>query len=564
MSIVSAINLRKTFKKTVALDDISLSVCGGQITGLVGPDGAGKTTLMRLFAGLMIKDSGTLEIFGYSLAKDTPKVQEDIGYMPQKFGLYEDLSVLENMKLYARLHLLDNDATQKRIKELLKFTSLEKFQSFLASNLSGGMKQKLGLACTLLKKPKLLLLDEPGVGVDPISRRELWDMVRVLLEDDICVIWSTSYLDEASLFDHVILLNEGKILFDGKPKALTDTMTGKAFKIVGDILDKRETLMLALRYENVKDGVILGNTIKLICHDKNTLPPLDKIKAQDCHYENTDATFEDGFLNILHVNFNGISKLAKQISEIKVESDYVIKAVNITKKFGSFTATDNVNFKIKPGEIFGFLGPNGAGKSTTFKMLCGLIRPTSGTTEVLGYDLLNASIKAKMKIGYMSQKFSLYEDIAVVANLNFFAGIYGLRGKEKKQKVAAMLDIFSLQSHKNSPTKSLPLGYKQRLALACAVMHNPVVLFLDEPTSGVDPQTRREFWNHIYAMVQKGMTVMVTTHFMDEAEYCDRIALIYKAKVIALDTPHNLTLQVSKNATMEDAFIELIKRDGHA
>jgi len=280
----------------------------------------------------------------------------------------------------------------------------------------------------------------------------------------------------------------------------------------------------------------LGNTIKLICHDKNTLPPLDKIKAQDCHYENTDATFEDGFLNILHVNFNGISKLAKQISEIKVESDYVIKAVNITKKFGSFTATDNVNFKIKPGEIFGFLGPNGAGKSTTFKMLCGLIRPTSGTTEVLGYDLLNASIKAKMKIGYMSQKFSLYEDIAVVANLNFFAGIYGLRGKEKKQKVAAMLDIFSLQSHKNSPTKSLPLGY----------------------------QTRREFWNHIYAMVQKGMTVMVTTHFMDEAEYCDRIALIYKAKVIALDTPHNLTLQVSKNATMEDAFIELIKRDGHA
>ena len=561
MSIINATNLRKTFKKIVALDDISLSVSGGQITGLVGPDGAGKTTLMRLFAGLMVKDSGTLEIFGYSLAKDTPKVQEDIGYMPQKFGLYEDLSVLENMKLYARLHLLDNNAAQKRIKELLKFTSLEKFQSFLASKLSGGMKQKLGLACTLLKKPKLLLLDEPGVGVDPISRRELWEMVRTLLEDDICIIWSTSYLDEASLFDHVILLNEGKILFDGKPKALTDTMTGRAFKIVGDIPDKRETLMLSLKYENVKDGVILGDKIKLICHDKDTLPPLDEIKAQGCHYEDADVTFEDGFLNILHVNFNGISKLAEQISEIKVESDYVIKATNITKKFGSFTATDNVNFKIKPGEIFGFLGPNGAGKSTTFKMLCGLIKPTSGTTEVLGYDLLNASIKAKMKIGYMSQKFSLYEDIAVIANLNFFAGIYGLKGKEKKQKVAAMLDIFSLQSYKNSPTKSLPLGYKQRLALACAVMHNPVVLFLDEPTSGVDPQTRREFWNHIYAMVQKGMTVMVTTHFMDEAEYCDRIALIYKAKVIALDTPHNLTLQVSKNATMEDAFIQLIKRD---
>lgn len=563
MSMVNVLNLRKTFKKTVALNDISLSANSGKITGLVGPDGAGKTTLMRLFAGLMIQDSGTLQIFDYFLPKDTPIVQEDIGYMPQKFGLYEDLSVLENMKLYARLHLLDHDNAQKRIQELLKFTSLEKFQSFLASNLSGGMKQKLGLACTLLKKPKLLLLDEPGVGVDPISRRELWEIVRGLLEDDMCVIWSTSYLDEASLFDHVVLLNEGNVLFDGKPKALTDTMAGKAFKIVGNIEDKRQTLMLALAQESVKDGVILGDKIKLICHDKNALPDLESIKAQGCHYEDADATFEDGFLDILHVNFNGVSKLAQQINQIKVQADHVIKASNITKKFGSFTAAYDINFTIKPGEIFGFLGPNGAGKSTTFKMLCGLVKPTSGTTEVLGYDLLTASVKAKMKIGYMSQKFSLYDDIHVIANLNFFAGIYGLKGKEKKEKVASMLEIFSLQQYKNSPTRSLPLGHKQRLALACAVMHNPVVLFLDEPTSGVDPQTRREFWNHIYAMVQKGMTVMVTTHFMDEAEYCDRIALIYKSRVIALDTPHNLTLKVSKDATMEDAFIELIKRDEH-
>lgn len=564
MPLVVAQNLSKSFESVKAVDGIDLRVYRGKITGLVGPDGAGKTTLIRLMAGLLIQESGELSVLDLQMPKDTFTVQSLIGYMPQKFGLYEDLSVEENLNLYANLQSIDKKTVQERIEELLKFTALSDFRAFLASQLSGGMKQKLGLACALIKKPKLLLLDEPGVGVDPISRRELWSMVKELINGDVGVVWSTAYLDEASHFDEVILLNEGKVLFAGEPKKLTDTMQGRVFKLVGAIKDKRKTLKLALLHEQVKDGIILGNKIKLICDSKEHLPSLKAIEAKNCHYEDENPNFEDGFINILGGGFDGKSALAEQMQETIVTDEFVIEAKNLTKKFGSFVATDNVNFEIKRGEIFGFLGPNGAGKSTCFKMLCGLMTPTSGEAKVLGASLEKSSYKVRAKIGYMSQKFSLYGDISVLENLRFFAGVYGLSGKKKKKKIAAMLDIFDLKKYQNLASKNLPLGYKQRLSLACAVMHDPAVLFLDEPTSGVDPITRREFWNHIYAMVQKGMTIMVTTHFMDEAEYCDRIALIYKGASIALGTPHELISEVGEDATMEDAFIELIKRSDNA
>lgn len=564
MSFVIAKNITKFFDNVKVINGIDLKVSQGKITGLVGPDGAGKTTLIRLMTGLLIQDDGELSVLDLQMPKHSKEVQSYIGYMPQKFGLYEDLSVEENLNLYASLQSIDKKSQQKRINELLDFTSLHEFKTFLASQLSGGMKQKLGLACALIKKPKLLLLDEPGVGVDPISRRELWSMVQKLLKDDIGVVWSTAYLDEASLFDDVVLLNNGEILFQGKPELLTKTMQGKVFKIVGDIEDKRKTLKLALLSKSVKDGLILGNKIKLTCNSKEELPALGDIEALNCRYEDETPNFEDGFINILGGNFDGVSALADQMQE-SIRSDInLIETKNLTKKFGSFIATDNVNLSIQRGEIFGFLGPNGAGKSTTFKMLCGLMTPTSGEAKVLGQSIAKSSYKIRGKIGYMSQKFSLYGDISVLENLNFFAGVYGLRAKIKSQKIENMLDIFDLRKYKTTPSKNLPLGYKQRLSLACAVMHDPVVLFLDEPTSGVDPITRREFWNHIYAMVQKGMTIMVTTHFMDEAEYCDRIALIYKGKAIALGTPHSLISQVSQDATMEDTFIELIKRSENA
>ncbi|PUE65892.1 ATP-binding cassette domain-containing protein [Arcobacter caeni] len=560
MSILCVKNLSKSFEKQKALNNISLEIKPNKITGIVGPDGAGKTTLLRILSGLLSFQAQKVEVLDLDLNTNIQTIQEQIGYMPQKFGLYEDLTVEENLRLFADLQSIPLDNLQNRIDELLHFTSLYDFKDFLAKNLSGGMKQKLGLASALIKKPKLLLLDEPGVGVDPISRKELWSMVENLTKENVTVLWSTAYLDEAELCDEVLLLNEGNILFFGNPDILKDSMKDRVFDIIGEIKDKRETLQLALKYDYIKDALILGNSIKLICDESKLLPQLEDIKASNCIYKKSIPTFEDGFMNILKANFDGVSKLAEQIEPIKTQEDTVIKVKNLTKKFGSFVATENISFDIKKGEIFGLLGPNGAGKSTTFKMLCGLVKPTSGEASVLGYNFMDSSLKARRRIGYMSQKFSLYADISVYENLKFYAGIYGLKFEKKSKKIANMLDIFDLLRFKNTHAKDLPLGYKQRLALACAVMHDPAVLFLDEPTSGVDPITRREFWNHIYAMVQKGMTIMVTTHFMQEAEYCDQIALIYKGKAIAIDSPHELILKISPTATMQEAFIELIKR----
>ena len=560
MSILSVKNLTKSFSKQKALNNISFEIKPNKITGIVGPDGAGKTTLLRILSGLLSFEAKEIEILDLDLESNIQNIQEQIGYMPQKFGLYEDLSVEENLRLFANLQSIPMDNLQNRIDELLHFTSLYNFKDFLAKNLSGGMKQKLGLASALIKKPKLLLLDEPGVGVDPISRKELWSMVENLTKENVTVLWSTAYLDEAELCDEVILLNEGDILFFGNPDVLKERMKGKVFDIIGDIKDKRKTLQLALRYDYINDGLILGNTVKIITDESKQLPPLENILASNCVYKESLPTFEDGFMNILKANFNGLSKLAEQIEYINTDEENIIEVKNLTKKFGNFIATDNISFDIKKGQIFGLLGPNGAGKSTTFKMLCGLLKPSSGEATVLGYNFMKSSQKARWKIGYMSQKFSLYADINVYENLKFYAGIYGLTGNKKKEKISNMLEIFELNKYKNTQAKDLPLGYKQRLSLACAIMHDPAVLFLDEPTSGVDPVTRREFWNHIYAMVEKGMTIMVTTHFMQEAEYCDKIALIYKSKAIAIDTPHDLILKISPNATMQEAFIELIKR----
>lgn len=560
MSILSVKNLSKSFDKQKALNNISLEIKQNKITGIVGPDGAGKTTLLRILSGLLTFEAKHLEVLDLDLKSNIQIIQEQIGYMPQKFGLYEDLSVEENLRLFANLQSIPKNELQNRIDELLHFTSLFDFKDFLAKNLSGGMKQKLGLASALIKKPKLLLLDEPGVGVDPISRKELWSMVENLTKENVTVLWSTAYLDEAELCDEVLLLNEGNILFFGNPSILKETMKDRVFDIIGEIKNKRETLQLALKYPYIKDALILGNSIKLICDESKQLPKLEDIKATNCIYKKSIPTFEDGFMNILKANFDGVSKLAQQMKTIETDYEDIIKVKNLSKNFGSFTATDNISFNIKKGQIFGLLGPNGAGKSTTFKMLCGLLKPSKGEGTILGYNFMDSSSKARWKIGYMSQKFSLYADISIYENLKFYAGIYGLRSQNKDEKIANMLDIFDLKKFKDTQAKDLPLGYKQRLSLACAVMHDPAVLFLDEPTSGVDPITRREFWNHIYAMVQKGMTIMVTTHFMQEAEYCDQIALIYKGKAIAIDSPHELILKISPKATMQEAFIELIKR----
>ncbi|MGJ0321725.1 ATP-binding cassette domain-containing protein [Aliarcobacter cryaerophilus] len=560
MQIISASNLEKTFTdNTNAIKKINFSIFSGKITGIVGPDGAGKTTLIRMLTGLLAPTFGELKVLNYNMPNTSSDFLQQIGYMPQKFGLYEDLTVYENLKLYSDLQNIEN--SNSRIDELLTFTSLKKFQDRLAGKLSGGMKQKLGLACALIKKPKLLLLDEPGVGVDPISRIELWEIVQKLLEDDIAVIWSTSYLDEAQNCDEVILLNEGNCLYQGTPQNLKENMKDRVFLISGIFLQKRETLTKILEQDEILDAVLVGSKIRINLKKNTTLSKEFIYKlGENVKIEAIEPIFEDCFVDILNIKTKAHSQLVENMKNIEKSSLKLIEAKSLTKKFGNFVATDNIDFEIGNGEIFGFLGPNGAGKSTTFKMLCGLLTPTFGTAKVLGEDLYKSNSNIKNSIGYMAQKFSLYGNLKIKDNLDFFSGIYGLKNKKREEKIEEMIEIFDFKNYLHLNANSLPLGIKQRLSLACSVMHEPKVLFLDEPTSGVDPITRKEFWTHINGMVKKGVSIMVTTHFMDEAEYCDKIMLIYKGKNIASGTPDELKALVGPNASMQDAFITLVKK----
>jgi len=557
-ALVEIQDLTKLFspQQAPALKDINVSISKGKIIGLVGPDGAGKTTLIRLMAGLLTPTSGTITVEGYDTIKDFEFIHYLTGYMPQKFGLYEDLTVQQNLDLYAHLRNVLGKEKEEVCEKLLEFTGLKPFTGFLAKNLSGGMKQKLGLACALVKKPAFLLLDEPSVGVDPISRRELWQMVNVLLDDGISVLWSTAYLDEAEKCNTVLLLNEGKLLFSGDPKKLTERVEGRVFEITQIEGDRRKLLFELLKDKNVTDGVIQGSDLRIVVREKG-------IEVKGVKMESVAPRFEDAFIDILGGGPGGESKLADLAPVVKNDEEPAVIAKKLIRKFGTFTAVDGISLTVKKGEIFGLLGPNGAGKTTTFKMLCGLLKPTSGEAFVNGLDLLLAPGQARARLGYMAQKFSLYGNLSVRQNLEFFAGVYNLKNAEKKAAIDEMIDVFSLGPYLNISSETLPLGFKQRLSLACANMHHPEVLFLDEPTSGVDPITRREFWNHINGLVGKGVTIMITTHFMGEAEYCDRIALIYGGKIIQMDTPNALKDKVKSeknpNPTLEDAFIQMIE-----
>ena len=575
-AVIQLNSLVKRFKgmDKPAVAPLNCTILKGYVTGLVGPDGAGKTTLMRMLAGLLKPDEGSARVLGLDPIKDDGPLHAMLGYMPQKFGLYEDLTVMENLNLYADLRSVTGETREKTFARLLEFTSLGPFTDRLAGKLSGGMKQKLGLACTLVGEPKVLLLDEPGVGVDPISRRELWQMVHELAGDGMLILWSTSYLDEAEQCRDVLLMNEGELLYQGEPTTLTQSMAGRSFLLHSPQASNRSLLQRVLRLPQVSDGMIQGRSVRVILKKEATVDDIRRAPGMPTiEMEETAPRFEDAFIDLLGGAGTSESPLGAILHTVEgTPGETVIEAKSLTKKFGDFAATDNVNFAVKRGEIFGLLGPNGAGKSTTFKMMCGLLVPTSGKALVLDMDLKVSSGKARQHLGYMAQKFSLYGNLTVEQNLRFFSGVYGLRGRAQNEKIRRMSDAFGLTNIASHATDELPLGFKQRLALACSLMHEPDILFLDEPTSGVDPLTRREFWLHINSMVEKGVTVMVTTHFMDEAEYCDRIGLVYRGKLIAHGTPDDLKNQAADDAvpdpTMEQAFITLIhdwdKENAHA
>ncbi len=563
--VARARGVTKRFAKDgpAALDGVDIDIVPGRMTGVVGPDGAGKTTLIRLLAGLLDADAGTVEVLG---APATLCDRSQIGYMPQRFGLYEDLSVMENLSLYADLRGLPHRERAGTFQRLLEFTALAPFRDRLAGKLSGGMKQKLGLACALVNTPRVLLLDEPSVGVDPVSRRELWTMVTTLAREGIGVLWSTAYLDEAERCDSVSLLSEGRLLFRGDPAELASRVAGRTYRLFTDPGARRSLLERALDRDEISDGIVQGASLRLVIKPGASPPRPESLRAPPgSRIEAVPPRFEDAFVDILGGGPPGTSPLASGYRAIAQSSEPAIVAQGLTKRFGEFTAARDITFSIPRGQIFGLLGPNGAGKSTTFKMLCGLLTPSAGTGQVAGHDLRIARADARQSLGYMAQKFSLYGDLSVRQNLDFFAGAYGLARAAQRQAIERAIAVFHLEDRLGTNSGLLPLGLKQRLALACAVMHQPPVLFLDEPTSGVDPIMRREFWTHINGLVERGVTVLVTTHFMDEAEYCDRIALIYRSAQVALGTPEELKAQAARltgaeEPTLEDAFVALVEQ----
>ncbi|HEY6094778.1 MAG TPA: ATP-binding cassette domain-containing protein [Gallionellaceae bacterium] len=563
--------LHKSFRagarRIQALHDISFQVRHGVITGLVGPDAAGKTTLMRLAAGLLAPEAGSITILGRDATQQSLEVQASIGYMPQRFGLYEDLTVQENLDLYADLQGVPKAARAARYAELMHMAGLAPFTQRLAGKLSGGMKQKLGLACALIRQPQLLLLDEPTVGVDPLSRRELWAIVyRLVREQGTSVLLSTAYLDEAERCDDVVLLHEGRLLAQGTPAALREPMRGRTFRLNSGQRDKRAALSELSRAPGVLDGLIQGEHIRLVMQEGTTASAATLLPdVADASIEAVPPRFEDSFIALLldrgaahhHAAAPAAAPAPAQ------QRPAVIEVHDLQCRFGDFYAVNHISFSVLQGEVFGLLGANGAGKSTTFRMLCGLLPPSGGTLRVAGADLRHAAAAARARIGYMSQRFSLYGNLSVAENLRFFSSIYGVSSREDGDRIQWALREFELEAMADFVSGDLSLGYKQRLALACALMHEPHILFLDEPTSGVDPLARREFWARINALAQQGVTVMVTTHFMEEAEYCDRLAIMASGEILTLGTPGEIKAQARSAAlpdpTMEDAFVALIE-----
>jgi ABC-2 type transport system ATP-binding protein len=498
--------LTKSFGGRAAVDGLTLSVAEGEIFGLVGPDGAGKTTTLRLLAAIMDPSAGDAWVDGRHVVREAEALKDSIGYMSQRFGLYPDLSVAENIDFYADIYNVPRRGRAERIGRLLDFSHLGPFRRRLAGNLSGGMKQKLGLACALVHTPRVLLLDEPTNGVDPVSRRDFWRILYQLLREKVTIFVSTAYLDEAERCSRLALLDRGRVLALGTPEEIKRQAGGAGEMTLEDVF---------ISMGSGAGGAAAG------------LPrrPVPAVSGPE-------------------PGPGGVSRPPTHAAPAVVVE-------NLEKHFGRFVAVNQVSFEVAPGEVFGFLGPNGAGKSTTIRMLCGILAPSGGRGTVAGFDLGAQAEAIKTRIGYMSQRFSLYEDLTVEENIDFYSGIYRVPAGRKQARKDWVIEMAGLGEHRRSRTAILSSGWKQRLALGCAILHEPPILFLDEPTSGVDPVSRRRFWDLIYELSGRGVTVFVTTHYMDEAEYCDRLGLVYRGELIALGAPAALKSELMHEDILE-------------
>jgi len=564
-----------------ALAALDVQVRAGRVTGLVGSDGAGKTTLLRLAAGLLVADEGTLRVLGLDAAREPLAIRGRIGYMPQRFGLYEELTVQENLDLYADLQAVPRAERGARFERLLAMTGLGDVTGRRAGALSGGMQQKLGLACSLIKSPGLLLLDEPTVGVDPVSRRELWTIVGELVEGDgIGVLLATSYLDEADRCDHVVVVDRGRAVDEGPPGRFHEQVRGRVFVVTpSDPTGVRALHTRLAAAARVRDARVRSGRVRCVCAEpgdgalREALP-----RGAVAAIEPAAPSFEDAFMSRWAEGAEvlapggarepsgaerpGATTAAAHGRGGAAPAEGPVVAVrDLGKRFGDVTAVEGLDFEVGRGEIFGLLGPNGAGKTTTFRMMCGLMPPSGGELSVAGHDLRRSPARARARLGYVAQVFSLYGKLTVLQNLRFYARAYGLSGRRLRARLAWALEEFELGERRREEAGALPGGYRQRLAMAAATLHEPDILFLDEPTSGADPLARREFWLRIGGFAQRGVTVIVTTHFLEEAESCDRMLIMSQGRELAQGTPAEIRALARTPArpepTIEDAFIAL-------
>lgn len=486
MTAIEVNNISKHYGKVQALKEVSFSVKKGEVFGLIGPDGAGKTSMFRILCSLLLPETGTATVDGFDVVSQMEEVRKRVGYMPGRFSLYQDLTIEENLHFFATLFNTTVEENYEAIKPI--YSQIERFKDRKAGALSGGMKQKLALCCALVHQPSVLFLDEPTTGVDPVSRKEFWEILCQLKERDITIVASTPYLDEVRSCERVAFLSEGVV---------------KGIGTADDILTEFKDIFNPLAIERTTNDKAINATNK--------------------------------------------------------EAENVIEVEHLVKTFGSFHAVDDISFTVKKGEIFGFLGANGAGKTTAMHMLTGLNQPTNGTGRVVGFDIRTEYEQIKRHIGYMSQKFSLYNDLTIAENISLFAGIYGMKDDEIRRKTDALLERLNFSEHRNTLVANLPLGWKQKLAFSVSIFHEPGVVFLDEPTGGVDPATRRQFWELIYDAAERGITVFVTTHYMDEAEYCDRISIMVDGKIKALGTPDELKRTLNQ-PDMDHVFTYLARQ----
>jgi ABC-2 type transport system ATP-binding protein len=574
-TVLAVRNLTKVFSSpkgpTVrALSDVCLKARSGQVTGLVGADGAGKTTLIRTAAGLLVPTSGSVTVLGLDSVADAIAIQSRVGYMPQKFGLYQDLTVEENLDLFADLQGVPRAERTERYDRLLQMTGLSPYTRRMAGALSGGMKQKLGLACSLIKSPQMLLLDEPTVGVDPVSRRELWKIVYELVEKDgIGVILSTAYLDEAQRCQQVVVLHEGEKLAEGTPQSFKQQLGPRVALVEPPPGIKPRRIQTHLAgAAHVVDATIRSGRVRVVTDGADTRAVAQALpQAWRQGVRDAAPSFEDAFMALIphqEGRFQGNGQ-GSSFDPAPAQGEVVVRTRGLQKFFGDFEAVKQLTFEVRRGEIFGLLGPNGAGKSTTFRMLCGLLSASAGEISVAGRNLRRSPSRARSRLGYMAQQFSLYGQLSVQENLHFFGKAYGLWGKRLQRRMEWAFAEFSLAGWRDTAAGRLPGGFKQRLAMAAALLHEPQILFLDEPTSGVDPLARREFWLRINGFAEQGVTVVVTTHFMEESEYCDRMLIMSQGENLAMGTPaeiRSLALSAQNpEPTIEDAFIALA--EGH-